>query len=194
MKDEIIIGVDEVGRGCLAGPVLAAAVAIPHGMTLKFKDSKKQTENARQLNYKLIKKYAISVRLGAASPSEIDNINILRATMLAMKRAIEKLDYKDKTILVDGLHLPTIDSCNLKAVVKGDQNYNQIAAASIVAKVVRDYLMVRLSRAHPKYLFEKHKGYPTKDHIAAINNYGILPVHRKTFRPVLKFLEQKCQL
>ena len=194
MKDEIIIGVDEVGRGCLAGPVLAAAVAIPHGMTIKFKDSKKQTENARQLNYKLIKKYAISVRLGAASPSEIDNINILRATMLAMKRAIEKLDYKDKTVLVDGLHLPTIDSCNLKAVVKGDQNYSQIAAASIVAKVVRDYLMVRLSRALPNYLFEKHKGYPTKAHIAAINNYGILPVHRKTFRPVLKCLEQKYQL
>ena len=194
MKDEIIIGVDEVGRGCLAGPVLAAAVAIPQGTTLRFKDSKKQTEKARQLNYKLIKKYAISVRLGAASPSEIDSMNILRATMLAMKRAIEKLDYKDKTVLVDGPHLPNIDSCNLKAVIKGDQKYSEIAAASIVAKVVRDYLMVRLSRAHPSYLFENHKGYPTKDHIAAINNYGILPVHRKTFRPVFKFLKQKSQL
>ncbi len=191
MKNEIVIGVDEVGRGCLAGPVLAAAVSMPLKSDHNFRDSKLLSAKERLANYRLIKKYAFSVKIGAASAREIDNLNILRATNLAMKRAIEKSDWVDKMVLVDGCHFPYIENCNLKAIIKGDQKYSQIAAASIVAKVVRDYLMIRISRNHPGYLFDSHKGYPTKAHISAIENFGILDFHRRTFRPVKEILRKE---
>ena len=191
MGNEVVIGVDEVGRGCLAGPVLAAAVLMPLKTDYYFRDSKLLNKKERLASYRLIKKYAFSVKIGAASVQEIDNTNILLATNLAMKRAVEKLDWVGKIVLVDGCHLPNIENCNLKAIVKGDQTYSQIAAASIVAKVVRDYLMTRISRNYPGYLFENHKGYPTKAHIFALKNLGVTDLHRKTFRPVKEILRKE---
>lgn len=184
MGGELIIGVDEVGRGCLAGPVLAAAVAMPSDTEYMFHDSKTLSESVRLQNYRLIKKYAFSAKIGYASPQEIDASNILKATQLAMKRAIDKLNLKGSLVLVDGPHLPDVMDYKMKAIIKGDQKYTQIAAASIIAKVVRDYIMTRVSRVYPNYLFDKHKGYPTKEHLLALQRYGVLSIHRKSFRPV----------
>ena len=184
MNDKVIIGVDEVGRGCLAGPVVAAAVVMPSETDYIFRDSKTLSQSVRLHNYKLIKKYAFSVKLGYASPQEIDALNILKATHLAMKRAIEKVNWRGSLVLVDGCHLPDIVNYRMKAIIKGDQKYTQISAASIVAKVVRDYIMTRISRVYPNYFFEKHKGYPTKQHLYALKRWGALSIHRKSFRPV----------
>ena len=184
MTDKVIVGVDEVGRGCLAGPVVAAAVAMPSVTDYIFRDSKTLNKAARLHNYKLIKKCAFSIKLGYASPQEIDALNILKATQLAMKRAIEKVNWRDSLVLVDGCHLPDAKGYRMKAIIKGDQKFTQISAASIVAKVVRDYIMTRISRVYPKYLFDKHKGYPTKEHLSALKRYGVLSIHRKSFRPV----------
>ena len=184
MSDELIIGVDEVGRGCLAGPVLAAAVAMPIDTEHVFHDSKTLSASVRLHNYRLIKKHAFSVKIGYASPREIDASNILKATQLAMKRAIDKLSLKGSVILVDGTHLPDVMDYKMRAIIKGDQKYTQISAASIIAKVVRDYIMTRVSRVYPNYLFEKHKGYPTKEHLSALKRSGVLPIHRKSFRPI----------
>ncbi|OUU74428.1 MAG: ribonuclease HII [Methylococcaceae bacterium TMED69] len=184
MNNKVIIGVDEVGRGCLAGPVVAAAVVMPSLPDYVFRDSKSLSHCVRLHNYKLIKKCAFSVKVGYASPQEIDALNILKATQLAMKRAIEKVNWRDSLVLIDGCHLPDVKGYRMKAIIKGDQKYTQISAASIVAKVVRDYIMTRISRIYPNYLFEKHKGYPTKKHLAALKRYGALSIHRQSFRPV----------
>ena len=184
MNNKVIIGVDEVGRGCLAGPVVAAAVVMPSLPDYVFRDSKSLSHSVRLHNYKLIKKCAFSVKVGYASPQEIDALNILKATQLAMKRAIEKVNWRDSLVLIDGCHLPDVKGYRMKAIIKGDQKYTQISAASIVAKVVRDYIMTRISRIYPNYLFEKHKGYPTKKHLAALKRYGALSIHRQSFRPV----------
>ena len=149
-----------------------------------FHDSKTLSESVRLQNYRLIKKYAFSVKIGYASPQEIDASNILKATQLAMKRAIDKLNLKGSLVLVDGTHLPNVMDYKMKAIIKGDQKHTQIAAASIIAKVVRDYIMTRVSRVYPNYLFDKHKGYPTKEHLSALKRYGVLSIHRKSFRPV----------
>ena len=184
MNDKVIIGVDEVGRGCIAGPVVAAAVVMPSLPDYVFRDSKTLSHCVRLHDYKLIKKCAFSVKVGYASPQEIDALNILKATQLAMKRAIEKVNWRDSLVLIDGCHLPDVKGYRMRAIIKGDQKYTQISAASIVAKVVRDYIMTRISRVYPNYLFEKHKGYPTREHLVALKRYGALSIHRQSFRPV----------
>ena len=183
-----IIGVDEVGRGCLAGPVVAAAVVMPSVTDYIFRDSKTLSQSVRLHNYKLIKKCAFSVKLGYASPQEIDALNILKATQLAMKRAIEKVSWRSNLVLVDGCHLPDIVDCRMKAIIKGDQKFTQISAASIVAKVVRDYIMTRISRVYPNYFFENHKGYPTEGASICLKKMGYCRSIEKSFHPVREHL------
>lgn len=182
-----IIGVDEVGRGPLAGPVVSAAIIlneekIPNGIN----DSKKLTKKKRELlNKDLIDNnhYAI----GIASVEEIDKLNILQASLLSMKRAILALDSKPGSILIDGNKLPDL-SYNMFPIIKGDSKSLSIAAASIVAKVFRDSLMEDLAIKYPGYHWENNSGYGTKQHLLALHNLGVTPIHRKTFAPIYKML------
>ncbi|SDW29847.1 RNase HII [Alicyclobacillus hesperidum] len=183
-----IAGVDEVGRGCLAGPVVAAAVVLPLeedasldliGVT----DSKKLTSKRRQELAKLIRQRAVSIGIGEVSSREIDELNILRATQLAMGRALAKLDVPVELALIDG-HVPASTHLACLPVIGGDMRSLSIAAASIVAKVYRDEWMIRLHREYPQYGFDSHVGYATKLHLNALREYGITPYHRLTFAPV----------
>ena len=179
----IIAGVDEVGRGPLAGPVIAAAVVLDNAVVLQtLKDSKKMTEKARNVSYDLIVKHSVW-SIGEASVKEIETLNILQASLLAMKRAVEGLEVKPELLWVDGIHAPQTDY-KTECFIKGDDRFPIISAASIIAKVTRDRLMNELAKQYPGFGFEKHKGYATKDHLAAIQDLGITPVHRKTFRPI----------
>lgn len=186
-----IIGVDEVGRGCLAGPVFAAAVILPpeqRGKSL-FKNSKLLSEKKRNKLSKLILDTA-QVGLAFATVQEIDSLNILQASLLAMRRAVEKLNIKGATVLVDGKFIiPGLAPSFLqRAIIQGDSKYQEIAAASIVAKVTRDDLLIKMAEIYPRYLFEKHKGYGTKVHKEAIQKWGPCKEHRSSFRGVKEFL------
>lgn len=184
--NEYIAGVDEAGRGPLVGPVVAAAVILDSNKPiLGLADSKKLTEKKRDNLYLEIKEKALFYGIGIADSTEIDKINILQATMLAMQRAVYNLNIKPNTILIDGNKAPEFNfNCKIETIVKGDQKVQEISAASILAKVTRDKILYDLAEKYPDYGFEKHKGYPTKAHIMAINKYGIIPEHRLSYRPV----------
>jgi len=182
-----IAGIDEVGRGPLAGPVIAAAVIldrknIPEGIN----DSKKIPKAKRILLAEKIKENSIYA-YGAASEIEIDEINILQASLLAMKRASDGLSIVPKTTLIDGNFKPDIKN-NTISIIKGDSKSVSIAAASILAKVYRDEIMLKYSKQFPEYGFQTNSGYGTKEHLSALKNYGITPIHRKSFKPVHNIL------
>lgn len=185
----VMAGVDEVGRGPLAGPVIAAAVILdPEQPIQGLMDSKKISERKRILLALEIQKKSMAWAVGRAEHDEIDSINILQASLLAMKRAIESLAIEPELVLVDGIHCPDI-SCNVDAIIKGDNKIPAISAASIIAKVARDSEMIALDSQYPGYGFSQHKGYPTRMHIAALKELGVSSIHRKSFAPVKKLLE-----
>ena len=179
---ETIAGVDEAGRGPLAGPLVAAACILPEGYILrKIDDSKKLTENLRfKLYQDLLYHPEISYGIGLVEPAEIDRLNIHNATLEAMKRAIEKLEVTPSFLLVDGIHLPDTDIPSA-TVVDGDQKAQVIAAASILAKVTRDHIMIGYDALYPGYGFKEHKGYGTKQHLDALEAKGPTPIHRMSF-------------
>jgi len=178
---KFVCGVDEAGRGPLCGPVAAAAVILPEGLKIEgINDSKKLTEKKREKLYDEITEKALAWGVGLASPAEIDELNILQATYLAMKRAVEAMKIVPDYVLVDGNRDPKI-GIPTATIVKGDGKAACIAAASILAKVTRDRLLVEMDKAYPQYGFAKHKGYPTKAHYAAIAEHGISPEHRRSF-------------
>ena len=178
---QIVCGVDEAGRGPLAGPVCAAAVILPDGLVIEgIDDSKKLTEKKRDALYDIICEEAIAYGIAFASVEEIEEMNILQATFLAMKRAVESLDVKPDLALVDGNQKPNLD-IQARTLVKGDAKSPSIAAASILAKVTRDRLMTEIAEEYPQYEFPKHKGYGTKLHYEKIMEHGISPVHRRSF-------------
>ena len=182
-----VCGVDEAGRGPLAGNVVAAAVILPQGLLIEgLNDSKKLSEKKREALFDVIKKEAVAYSIAWATPAEIDDHNILGATMIAMNRAVEGLSVKADFALIDGncargFEIPT------QTVVKGDAKSPSIAAASILAKVTRDRQCMELDALYPEYGFAKHKGYPTKDHMQKVRELGPCPEHRRTF---LKFLDK----
>ena len=183
---KIIAGVDEVGRGSLVGPVYAAAVILKNNINkTEIKDSKKLNKSKREVLAKYIKKNSIWA-IGYASLKEIEKINILNASLLAMKRAIIKLKQKPSLVLIDGNKLPKIKNYNLNFIIKGDQKIPSISAASIIAKVTRDKMISTLGRKFRGYNWDKNYGYGTKQHLKAIKNLGITPHHRKTFSPINK--------
>ena len=183
---KIIAGVDEVGRGSLIGPVYAAVVILDKKIDKKLlKDSKSISKDKRELLSKYIKKNCIWA-IGKASVKEIDRINILQASLLAMKRAIMKLKKKPSLVLIDGNKLPDIKNIKLNCVIKGDQKIPSISAASIIAKVARDKMISTLGKKFQGYYWDKNCGYGTKQHLNAIKNIGITSHHRKTFSPIKK--------
>lgn len=184
----VVCGVDEAGRGPLAGPVFAAAVILPEGMEdIGINDSKKLSEKKRDALFDIIKEKAIAWSVASADEKEIDEINILNATFLAMKRAVEGLSVKPDAALIDGNRKPGLGIEEM-TVIKGDAKSVSIAAASILAKVSRDRYLLELDKKYPEYQFSKHKGYPTKLHYEMIKEHGISPVHRLSF---LKNLGEK---
>ena len=188
MKRFHVAGVDEAGRGPLAGPVYAAAVILsPDRRIDGLADSKKLTAKRRAVLFDLIQKHAAAWAIASASVEEIDAINILQASLLAMRRAVESLATQPDEILVDGLHCPKV-SMPARAIVKGDSKEPAISAASILAKVARDREMLKLHAQYPCYGFDAHKGYPTAAHIAALNEHGVSPVHRCSYAPVRKLM------
>ena len=179
-----IAGVDEVGRGPLAGPVVAAAVILPDDHTIEgLADSKKLSEKKREMLAEQIKEQAISWALGRAEVAEIDTINIFHASLLAMQRAVHSLGQEPDKALIDGKYCPEL-CCEAEAIIKGDATEPVISAASIIAKVARDQEMVALDAVFPGYGFARHKGYPTKAHINALDELGILDIHRRSYAPV----------
>ena len=182
----IVAGVDEVGRGSLIGPVYAAAVILNKSINKKLlKDSKSLTKTKREVLSRYIKKNSIWA-IGKSSVKEIEKINILQASLLAMKRAIKKLKKKPTLTLVDGNKLPEIKNYSLRSIIKGDQKIPSISAASIIAKVTRDKMISNLGKKFRGYYWDKNCGYGTKQHLKAIKNLGITSHHRKTFSPVNK--------
>ena len=183
---KIIAGVDEVGRGSLIGPVYAAAVILNKNINKKLlKDSKTISKVKRELLSNYIKKNSIWV-IGKATVQEIDKINILQASLLAMKRAIRKLKKKPTHIFIDGNKVPDLKNYNLKAIIKGDQKIPSISAASIIAKVARDKFITTLAKKNKGYNWDQNFGYGTKQHLKAIKSLGITDQHRKTFSPINK--------
>ena len=182
-----VCGCDEAGRGPLCGPVVAAAVILPLGIEIEgLNDSKKLSEKKREQLFDVIKEKAVAYAIAEATPAEIDEINILNASMLAMRRAVDALSCPADFALIDGncsrgFTIPT------ETVVKGDAKSYSIAAASILAKVTRDRQCLLLDKEYPEYGIAKHKGYPTKDHMEAVKKYGVAPIYRKSF---LKFLDK----
>jgi ribonuclease HII len=180
----LIAGVDEAGRGPLAGPVVAAAVILDDlNPIVGLADSKKLTAARREWLFDEIRSKALCCSIAEASVEEIEQLNILQATMLAMRRAVEGLRLKPNKVLVDGNHLPVL-SMMAEAIVQGDALVPAISAASILAKVHRDRWCAKIDLAYPQYGFSKHKGYGTAQHLAALQAHGACPQHRKTFRPV----------
>tara|TARA_B100001059_G_scaffold162247_1_gene161819 strand:- start:3 stop:563 length:561 start_codon:yes stop_codon:yes gene_type:complete len=183
---KIVAGVDEVGRGSLIGPVYAAAVILNKSINKKLlKDSKSLTKSKREMLSKYIKENS-TWSIGKASVKEIDKINILQASLLAMKRAIKKLKKKPALVLVDGNQIPEIKHYNLKSIIKGDQKIPSISAASIIAKVTRDKIITDLGKKFKGYYWDQNYGYGTKQHLKAIKNLGVTSQHRKTFSPISK--------
>ena len=185
---KIIAGVDEVGRGSLVGPVFAAAVIFKKNVNKKkFKDSKQLSKNKRNNLEKYIKQNC-TWAIGSASLKEIEKLNILNASLLAMKRSIKKLKFKPSMVLIDGNKLPDIIGYKLKCIIKGDQKIPEISAASIIAKVARDRLMTKMSKKFTKYSWNKNAGYGTKQHLTAVKKFGVTKHHRKTFSPIHNIL------
>lgn len=184
-KGKVPAGVDEVGRGPLAGPVVAAAVILPEVFSLEgLDDSKKLTHLQRLEMLEKINSTALALAVGIVDHEEIDSINILRASLLAMEKAVNNLLMKPDFLLIDGNQRTSLPIPQ-KTIIKGDSRCCSIAAASIVAKVVRDELMVQYHELYPQYNFKTHKGYATREHLEAIRKYGPCPIHRKSFRGVL---------
>ena len=187
-KADLVAGVDEVGRGPLAGPVVAAAVILdPNNPIDNLCDSKKLTAKQRLFLSKNIKLYSLAWSIGRAEVGEIDKLNILQASLLAMKRAIDVLEVKPDIVLVDGKYTPDVDFKKI-AIIKGDNFISEISAASIIAKVERDNEMIALDKIYPGYGFSSHKGYPTKQHLESLEKLGITDIHRCTFSPVSKYI------
>jgi len=183
---KIVAGVDEVGRGSLIGPVYAAAVILNKSINKKLlKDSKSLTKSKREILSKYIKKNSIW-SIGKASVKEIEKINILQASLLAMKRAVKKLEKKPTLVLIDGNKLPKIKNYKLKSIIKGDKKIPSISAASIIAKVTRDKMITNLAKKFRGYYWDQNYGYGTKKHLKALKNLGITKEHRKTFSPINK--------
>lgn len=183
-----IAGIDEVGRGPLVGPVVTAAVILPKAFyDERINDSKKLTEKKRELLYDVIMENAISVGIGISSEDVIDEINILNATKRAMLEAVNNLSVKPEHLLIDAVKLNT--DIPQTSIIKGDAKSESIAAASIIAKVTRDRMMIELDKIHPEYDFKHNKGYGTKKHIEAIRKYGIIKEHRKTFAPCDEYVK-----
>ena len=190
----LIAGVDEAGRGPLAGPVVAAAVVLNPGRPLEgLRDSKQLTAAMRHDLAEQIRAHALAFAVGQASVSEIDRFNILRASLLAMRRAIEALRPRPDLVLVDGTYLPLV-AIAARAIVGGDASEPCISAASILAKTHRDKLMVRLHEKHPQYGFDRHFGYPTPQHLRQLRRLGPCSVHRRSFAPVRELLSMKLDL
>ena len=189
MQKNLICGVDEAGRGPLAGPVYAAAVILgPHFDIEGLRDSKKISESKRYSLASHIKQNSLAWSVGTCNAKEIDELNIHQATLLAMRRAIEKLNgYTSIKVMVDGLFCPKIDYL-CEAIVKGDDKVAEISAASIIAKTERDLKMIEIDKIYPRYQFKRHKGYPTKLHVEMIKSEGICEYHRKTFSPIKEIL------
>ena len=186
-KSKITAGVDEVGRGCLAGPVVSAAVILKKGIKLNnIKDSKKLSFAQRLEISKDIKKNSI-FSIGIASVNEIEKLNILNASLLSMKRAVLGLSKKPDLVLVDGIFAPEI-TFNCKTVIKGDEKIRCIGAASILAKVYRDQLMIKISKKFKNYYWSKNFGYGTKQHLSRLKKFGLTTMHRKNFKPIHKML------
>lgn len=185
-----IIGIDEAGRGPIAGPVVAAAVILPQNITiLGLNDSKKLSHIKREELYLIIKSCAIDYAVSVVNSKKIDKINILQATFLAMRNVFNKIKISADYFLVDGPYLhakSNIHKIEGEPIVKGDQKYYCIAAASILAKVTRDNFMIKYHKKYPQFDFLQNKGYPTKKHIEAIKKFGITSIHRKTFSPISK--------
>ena len=185
---KIIAGVDEVGRGSLIGPVYAAAVILKKNIRKKeIKDSKKLTKIDREKLAKYIKKNSIWT-IGSASVKEIEKLNILSASLLAMKRAIKKLKVKPNLVLIDGNKSPELSNYLIKTIIKGDQKIKEISAASIIAKVSRDKLITGISKNFKSYKWHLNAGYGTKEHLRAIKKFGVTKFHRKTFKPIHNIL------
>ena len=185
-----IAGIDEVGRGPLVGPVVTAAVILPRDFyDERINDSKKLTEKKRELLYDVIMENAISVGIGISSEDVIDEINILNATKRAMLEAVNNLSVKPEHLLIDAVKLNT--DIPQTSIIKGDAKSESIAAASIIAKVTRDRMMIELDKIHPEYDFKHNKGYGTKKHIEALYKYGPLKEHRKSFAPVSELTNKK---
>ena len=183
----IIAGVDEVGRGSLIGPVYAAAVILKKKLDKKkLKDSKKLTKKNREILEKYIKKNSYW-SIGSASLKEIEKLNILKASLLSMKRAIFKLSKKPDLVLVDGIFAPQVQN-KCKTIIKGDEKIKCISAASILAKVYRDKIMIRMSKKFKNYAWDKNFGYGTKQHIIGLKKYGLTTMHRKNFKPIHNML------
>jgi len=184
----LVAGVDEAGRGPLAGPVIAAAVILdPENPVDGLKDSKQLTSSRREALYLEITQKATAWATGRASVEEIDRLNILQATLLAMQRAVVMLNPSAHRVLVDGNQCPRLD-CPVEAVVRGDSTVAAISAASIIAKVTRDREMVEMDQRYPGYGLARHKGYPSKEHLLALQRLGVTPLHRRSYAPVRKLL------
>lgn len=187
---EYIGGVDEVGRGPLIGPVVTACVILPKNFVLEgLTDSKKLTEKKREQYYEYIMDHALSVSIGMKSAEIIDEVNIYEATKLAMYEAIEKSQVTPEHVLIDAMKLEKLEMPST-SIIKGDAKSISIAAASVIAKVTRDRMMVELDKKYPMYGFKSHKGYPTKKHVDAILNYGLIDGYRTTFKPVSTILKK----
>ena len=189
-ENALCAGVDEAGRGPLAGPVVAAAVILdPEKPIVGVNDSKKLTAKKRDLLYDEIKLNASAWSIAIADVEEIDNLNIFQATMVAMQRAVAGLEQRPSHVFVDGNHAPPFP-VPASAIIKGDEKMACIGAASILAKVTRDRMMVELSETYPDYGFGVHKGYPTKQHMDALKKHGVTPVHRRSYKPVKALIEE----
>ena len=189
MSNILIAGIDEVGRGPLAGPVVAAAVILPNNHNLPgLTDSKLMTERKRESLFGQIKDTAIAFAIGRADIDEIDRLNILQASLLAMQRAVEALAIVPDRIVVDGLYCPKV-AMPAEAIVKGDKSVPAISAAAVLAKVTRDAEMIVLDDHYPGYGFASHKGYPSRQHLQALQELGVSPIHRRSFAPVRRVLE-----
>ena len=185
---KVVAGVDEVGRGSLNGPVYAAAVILNKSINKKLlKDSKTITKDKRELLSSYIKKNSIWA-IGKASKNEIDKMNILQASLLAMKRAVKKLKKRPSHVLIDGNKLPSLNYYKLRSVIKGDKKIPSISAASIIAKVSRDKFVISLAKKNVGYYWDQNFGYGTKQHLKAIKKLGVNKHHRKTFSPVSKMI------
>jgi len=186
---KLIAGIDEVGRGPLVGPVVAACVILPLNYKLDgLTDSKKLSEKKREKFYDILNQEALAIGIGMVYQTEIDEINIYEATKVAMKKAVANLKIKPEHLLIDAMKLET--DIPQTSIIKGDMKSLSIAAASVIAKVTRDRMMMELDLKYPMYDFKNNKGYPTKKHLAAIQEYGIIEEHRKSYGPVKEYLEK----
>lgn len=186
----LIAGMDEVGRGPLIGPVVTACVILPKNFVLEgLTDSKKLSEKKREEFYDYIMEHAISVGIGMMDDKVIDEVNIYEATKLAMYQAVEKSKVKPEHVLIDAMKLDKLEMPST-SIIKGDAKSISIAAASVIAKVTRDRMMIELDKKYPMYGFKSHKGYPTKKHIEAIKEYGLIDGYRKTFKPISEMVKE----